>query len=159
MNVRKRMLSVIGNWLKIARLAEAKTRPLPRRLKILNWGPNNPSTSGPVTVGKRSAEKLLANQRARGAERVLIDYNHCTVEGAPEHVRRRQSGEPALVFGSGRVNLIEGEGVWLEDVEWTAEGVKQARRYEDMNPAFSFDCGEVDFINSVALATIYGRTA
>jgi len=150
-NLHERIFSVVSGWIVAARLAAAKTKPLPKRIRILNWGTNNPSTSGPVSVGKLSAERLLANQRLRGAERVLIDYNHCTVEGSPEYVRRRKLGEPALVFGSGRVNLIEGSGVWLECVEWFAEGVKHARRFEDINPAFLFECGEVDFIHSVAL--------
>ena len=142
-------LAALGAAWRLGKM-EAESRALPRRIKILGWG-SNPSTGGPVRVGDKSAAVLLANQRQRGAERVPIDYNHCTVPGSPENIRRRQRGERALIFGSGRVNLIEGDGIWLEDVEWTPEGVKQARAFKDANGAFTWDCGEVDFVRSVAL--------
>jgi hypothetical protein len=44
-----------------------------------------------------------------------------------------------------------GEGVFLEDVEWTPLGVANARNYEDLSPAAHQTDGEIDFIHSVAL--------
>ena len=123
---------------------------LPRRIKILNWGAN-PSTSGKVRVGEKSAEKLAANQLRHDLERVALDYNHCTVPGSAEYKRFRKAGRAPIIFGYGRVNLIPGDGVWLEDMEWTQVGLREARNFVDLAPAFTFESGEVDFIHSVAL--------
>src|ERR1039458_1712052 len=78
---------------------------LPLRIKILTWGAN-PSTSGKVRVGEKSAEKLAANQLRHDLERVALDYNHCTVPGSEEFEKFRENGQAPIIYGSGRVNLI-----------------------------------------------------
>ena len=129
-----------------------KGGPLPGRLKIFNWG-ENASTKGTFTVGNKSAERLAANQRALGYERVALEYNHCSVPGSPEYEKLMENGQPPIIFGYGRPHLIAGDGLYLEEMEWTPLGVERARNFEDLSPAAAFDCGEIDFIHSVALTT------
>jgi hypothetical protein len=75
------------------------------------------------------------------------------VEGSPEYVK----GQPKAIFGYGTVKANAGEGVFLENIEWTPLGVANARNYEDLSPAaHAAPCGvppenQVDFIHSVAL--------
>lgn len=123
-----------------------KGERLPERIKIFAWGDNG-STKGIFRAGNLTAQLLAANQRALGFERVAIDYNHCTVEGSPEYVK----GQPKAIFGYGTVVAKEGEGVFLEQIEWTPLGVANARNYEDLSPAAHQANGEIDFIHSVAL--------
>lgn len=123
-----------------------KAEKLPERIKIFAWGDNS-STKGVFRAGDRTAALLSANQRALGFERVAIDYNHCTVEGSPEYVK----GQPKAIFGYGTVVARPGDGVFLEQIEWTPLGAANARNYEDLSPAAHQTDGEVDFIHSVAL--------
>jgi hypothetical protein len=119
---------------------------LPTRIKVFAWG-DNPSTKGNFCVGEGTAKTLSANQHALGFDRVAIDYNHCTVEGSPEYVK----GQPKAIFGYGRPNVVKGDGIYLEDIEWTPLGAKNARNYEDLSPAAHQEDGQIDFIHSVAL--------
>ena len=124
-----------------------KSDKLPTRLKVMEWG-DNPSTKGTFKIGQNTADILPLNQRALGFERVAIDYNHVTVPGSPEY----QKGAVPAVFGYGRPAVVKGEGLFLEDVEWTPLGLLNARNFEDLSPApHTDDSNEVDFIHSVAL--------
>ncbi len=129
-----------------------KSDTLPTRIKIFNWG-DNPSTKGNFKVGERSLERLAARQRSFGYERVALDYNHCSVPGSPEHEQLFQAGQPPIIFGYGRPHLVKDDGLYLEDMEWTPLGAEKARNFEDLSPAASAECGEIDFIHSVALTT------
>jgi hypothetical protein len=122
---------------------------LPGRIKILNWGVNE-STKGAFRVGEQTAAVLEANQRALGYERVAIDFNHASVPGSEDY----EKGKPPAIFGYGRVKVLRGDGVWLEDIVWTPMGREHARNYEDLSPAIHVapgEEGEVDFVHSVAL--------
>jgi hypothetical protein len=122
---------------------------LPERIKIFNWG-ENPSIKGTFHAGEHTLAVLEANQRALGYERVAIDYNHCTVPGAPDH----QAGKPPAVFGYGRPRVVKDDGIYLEDVTWTPLGLEHARNYEDLSPAVAPGAsGEIELIHSVALTT------
>ncbi len=127
-------------------------KELPGRIKIFNWG-ENPSTKGIFSLGEKSLEALAANQRARGYERVALDYNHCSVPGSPEYDALLKNGQPPIIFGYGRPNLVRGDGLYLEEMEWTPLGLEKARNFEDLSPAAAAECGEIDFIHSVALTT------
>lgn len=128
---------------------------LPTRIKLLNWG-ENPSIKGTVRVGQQSLESLAANQRARGFERVALDYNHCSVPGTEEYEKLLKAGQPPIIFGYGRPNIVSGDGLYLEEVQWTPLGADKARNFEDLSPAVpqaALDAGELDFVHSVALTT------
>jgi hypothetical protein len=127
-----------------------KSDTLPTRIKILNWGDND-STKGNFRVGQRTLEKLAANQRAIGFERVALDFAHCSIEGSEEHKNLLTLGRPPMIFGYGRPNVVAGEGVYLEEMKWTPLGVESARQFEDLSPAVHDVLGEVDFVHSVAL--------
>jgi len=47
--------------------------------------------------------------------------------------------------------VVAGEGLFLEDMEWTPLGVQSARNFEDLSPALHDEKGEVTFLHSVAL--------
>ncbi len=127
-----------------------KSDTLPPRIKILDWGLND-TIKGDFKVTQKTVEKLAANQRALGFERVALDYNHCSIVGTPEHEELAKNGRPPMIFGYGRPNAIPGDGVWLEDLAWTPLGVDCARQFEDISPALQDERGEVTFIHSVAL--------
>ena len=123
---------------------------LPARLKIFHWGAN-PTIDGPITAGDQTARLLAANQARLGYERVAIDFDHCTVAGTPAHRALTAAGQPPLIFGYGRVNVVPGDGIWLEEITWTPLGVQHARNFEDLSPAVKEADGEIVLIHSVAL--------
>jgi hypothetical protein len=130
-----------------------KSDNLPGRIKVLNWG-DNPSTQGTFSVGRKTLDVLPANQRQFGFERVALDWNHCTESAAPAHKELLASGQPPIVFGYGRPAVVEGDGIWLEDMEWTPDGQRSARNFEDLSPAVAAgEDGQVYFLSSVALVT------
>jgi hypothetical protein len=129
---------------------------LPRRIKILSYGANL-FPNGKVMVGEKSEEHLAANQLRNGLERVVIDFDHCTVHGSEKFKEFQKEGRTPIIYGSGRVNLIPGDGVWLEDMEWTPVGLRTACNFEDMALAFTVASGEVDLICSAAVPDARGH--
>ena len=129
-----------------------KGESLPSRIKLMAWG-DNASIKGNYRVGDTSAKELAANQRRLGYERVALDLDHCSVQGSPEHLRLLKLGQPPIIFGYGRPNVIPGDGLWLEEMEYTPLGATSARNFEDLSPAVKDANGEVVFIGSVALTT------
>jgi hypothetical protein len=123
---------------------------LPSRLQLLKWGPND-TTKGTYVVGQRTANELAANQRELGFERVAVDFNHCSVPSSAEYEALQKLGQPPMIFGYGRPAVVAGEGLFLEDMEWTPLGVQSARNFEDLSPALHDEGGEVIFLHSVAL--------
>ncbi len=121
---------------------------LPKRLKILNWGPNE-STKGTVLLDAQSAAAFDANQRALGVEKIAIDYEHMTVPGSPAY---RESKEPRPVAGYATPRIVPGEGLFLENIEWTTSGKADAKNFADLSPATRLDKqGRVVFLHSTAL--------
>jgi hypothetical protein len=123
-------------------------KELPGRLKVLGWG-RNEATSGAVILDEVSARLLPGNQREAGFEDVVVDFEHNTVEGAPEWLR---TSEPRDVAGYGRVEVVPGEGLYLANVAWTPSGERSARNYADLSPAVYIDEERrVLFLHSVGL--------
>jgi phage I-like protein len=121
---------------------------LPTRLKLLNWGANE-STKGLVIVGLKTLSALPATQRELGFERVALDFEHNTVPGTRAYA---ESKEPRPVAAYGTVRVIEGEGLFFENLTWTPEGLASARNFEDLSPAVrQDDGGEVVFVHSAGL--------
>ena len=127
-----------------------KSPLLPPRLQLLKWGAND-TTKGVYTVNQTTEKVLAANQRALGFERVAVDFNHCSVPGSPDYEALLKLGQPPIIFGYGRPAVVAGEGLFLEDMEWTPLGVQSARNFEDLSPALHDEKGEVTFLHSVAL--------
>jgi phage I-like protein len=103
---------------------------LPKRLKLLNWG-NNETQKGvfPLSVDPAAFESF---QRRNALERVAIDFEHNTVPGSEMYLA---SEEPRKVAGYGRPVVLRGDGLYLEDIVWTPEGIKHALNYEDISAA------------------------
>jgi hypothetical protein len=127
-----------------------KGQTLPSRLKIFGWGENE-TTKGNFRVGAKTAANLSANQKAGGYERVAIDFDHCTVPGTPGRAELIAAGQPPLIFGYGRPVAVAGEGMFLEDIQWTPLGAQHAKNFEDISPAVQDDAGEITLVHSVAL--------
>lgn len=118
---------------------------LPARLKLLNWGVNK-TTKGPVSVGDRTAASLAAMQAQYGYDRVAIDYEH---QSLPKHKNFKEAPREYAAYGV--PSVIPGDGLYLESIQWTPSGVKNARNYMDLSPAPLLEEGEVVFLHSVAL--------
>lgn len=121
---------------------------LPTRLKVLPWGESE-STKGRVVVGLETLSALPAMQRTLGFERVALDWEHGTVPGTTAY---KESAEPRSVAAYGTVCVVEGEGLFLDNLVWTPEGKAKAMNFEDLSPAVKQNkAGEVLFCHSVAL--------
>ena len=121
---------------------------LPTRIKLLNWGKNE-TVKGPVILDDASVAAFSANQRARGFDRVALDYEHNTIEGSPEYERTK---EPRDVAGYGTPEMVQGDGLYLSAIDWTPSGRASAKNFSDLSPAPSLDKNRrVIFLHSVAL--------
>lgn len=118
---------------------------LPKRLKLLNWGTND-SKKGPIVVGQLTLSSLAARQAEYGFDRIGIDYEHQSVPGHPNFLP-----PPREYAAYGVPTVVEGEGLFLEDIEWTPSGNGKARNYIDLSPTPLIENGEVVFLHSVAL--------
>ena len=108
-----------------------RTKPLPERIRLLKWGLNE-STEGPVVVNEHTLRSFAATQRRIGRERVPLDFEHNTVEGTPEYNR---TSEPRPIAAMGTPVVIPGEGLFLEQLTYTATGQANADQYEDLSAA------------------------
>lgn len=123
-------------------------KDLPRRLKVLDWG-ENASLKGPVRVGTLTVEQLPLVQPRKGWDRIALDYEHNTLPGTPEFER---SKEPRAVAAFGVAVVVEGDGLYLDDLQWTPHGEQFAREYVDLSPTpLQTADGTVIGLHSVAL--------
>lgn len=121
---------------------------LPSRIKILNWG-RNESVRGDILLDEVSTQHLSINQRKHGCEKVALDFEHNTAKGSEEYNRTK---EPRAVAAYGIPRVTHGDGLYLDNVEWTPEGHANAKNYADLSPAIAMDKdGRVTFLASVAL--------
>ncbi|NQT91947.1 MAG: hypothetical protein HQ559_04230 [Lentisphaerae bacterium] len=126
------------------------SKDLPKRLKFLDWGENKTIPNrGRVSVSALTAESLPGFQEEKGWDRVALDYEHNTLPGTPAFKR---SEEPRPVAAYGVVVCVAGDGVFLDDLQWTPHGEKFAREYIDLSPApVQTTDGTVVGVHSVAL--------
>jgi len=120
---------------------------LPGRIKILNWG-ENPNCHGKrVFVGPLFVKCL--NAETYPFRKVALDFEHNTFPGT---VAYKESTEPRPVAGFGTVEVVDGEGVFLNVTAWTPEGEKMAANYTDVSAgALTDDAGNLVAVSSVAL--------
>lgn len=120
---------------------------LPTELRVLKSG-DNESTKGIVRVGNKTRTLLPLNQKQQGFDRIALDFEHNTVPGTRAY---KESSEPRPVAAYGVAQLRD-DGIWLTNLDWTPDGVKNARNFIDLSPAPSMDeNNEVIFLHSVAL--------
>ena len=111
------------------------SKELPKKLKILNWGRND-TNDGPVYLTSQTLQVFDSYQKRAGRDKaVAIDFDHYTVAGSKEYV----AGQPKSIAGYGDPVIIEGDGLYLYNVEWTPLGKKNARNYKDLSPAAVID--------------------
>ncbi len=121
---------------------------LPTRLKLMSWG-NNPGAKGNFILNSVSAAQLPGNQLAVNFDRVPLDFEHNTVKGSESY-----KGEPCPVAGHGTPELIAGDGLYLNSIEWTDEGRKYVggRHYIDLSPTILTNAKrEVTLLHSAAV--------
>lgn len=122
-------------------------RPLPNRIKILNWG-ENPNCHGKrVFVGPLFAKCLGAETYPY--RKVALDFEHNTFPGTAAY---KESKEPRPVAGFGTIEAVEGDGVYITMSNWTPEGEKMAANYADVSAGAVTDKdGNLVAVASVAL--------
>ena len=124
-----------------------KSKDLPTRIKLFNWGANDTASEGKFIVGKKTLDSLAANKAAHGFDRIALDYNHNSLKGHPNF-----QPDPRKVAAYGVPVVIEGEGLFLDSLSWTPSGQENALEYSDLSPTVARDAsGEVTFIHSAAL--------
>lgn len=114
----------------------------------MSWG-DNPGAKGNFILNGTSLAQLPKNQKASGFDRVALDFEHNTVKGSSAY-----KGEPVLVAGHGTPDLVSGVGLFLNNIEWTAEGRQfvGGRHYIDLSPTILTNSArEVTFLHSAAV--------
>lgn len=121
---------------------------LPQRVKILAWGRNEVRPGGQVIlVDDQVATSLSANQELVGIDKVPMDYEH---QSFPTH--RNYMPDPRHSPGSGRIEVVPGDGVYLCGISYTPSGVEHAASYQDVSAVVHHDAeGRPLWISSVAL--------
>lgn len=121
---------------------------LPQRVKILGWGENLGRTTGArILVDEHVAKTLSANQELMAIERVPLDYEHQSVQGHPNYLR-----DPRHSPGSGVIEVVVGEGVFLSAMDYTPNGETHAADYLDVSGVVHLDKNQRPlWISSVAL--------
>lgn len=121
---------------------------MPTRLRVLKWGANT-GTKGLFVLNVAAALLIAQNQAATNFDKVALDFEHNSVKGSPTY-----TGEPVTVAGHGTPRVVEGDGLYLESIEWTDEGKKfvGGGHYIDLSPTVMKNgADEVTFLHSVAV--------
>jgi hypothetical protein len=125
------------------RVAADDKGDLPDRLLVVPWGENK-TRKGLVVCNATTVAELANNQAREKFDRVAFDFDHNTVKpGIPE---------PKKVAGYGTPEIVDGEGVYLSAIEYTADGKEllAGGHYPDISPAVLRNAkGEVIFLHSV----------
>jgi phage I-like protein len=121
---------------------------LPQRIKILGWGENLGRTTGArILVDEHVAQTLSANQERVAIEQVPMDYEHQSVKGHPNFKE-----DPRHSPGAGKIEVVAGEGVYLSNITYTANGETHAPDYLDVSGVIHLDhAGRPLWVSSVAL--------
>lgn len=128
-------------------LAAGDGAKLPTRMKVLGWG-DNPNCQGrKVVVGRKLVESMAAPTYA--FKQIALDYEHntCPLSSAYKH-----SQEPRPVAAFLSVDVVEGEGVFVDVDRWTPSGAENAHNYCDLSATPLMDAeGNVVAVVAVAL--------
>lgn len=121
---------------------------LPTRFLVLPWGTND-TAKGPVILNATSLTELPKMAAKMNWDRVVLDFDHNTVPGSPTY-----KGEPAPIAANGKLELVEGEGLFFLASNYTPEGKQYAAggHYGDVSPVVILnEANEVIGCQSVAL--------
>jgi len=113
-------------------LSALNAKELPTRLLILKWGENLNAKYAPIIVNERTAEQMPKLNKRLMLDRVPIDFEHNTIEGTEAFEREN---EPRKVAGYCTPVVVPGEGIWLDDIEWTQDGIDNFQNYADISAA------------------------
>ena len=106
---------MLTKFLALASAGKLDGKEVPTRLLIVPWDKTE-TNQGPVICNATTAGELPANQARRKRDRIALDFQHNTVEGSQLH-----KGEPAKVAAFASLEIVEGEGSYLTNIEWTPE--------------------------------------
>jgi hypothetical protein len=110
--------------------------PLPKRLRLFKLGKNETS-QGDFVVTEETIAQLSAMQRKLGRERVPIGFEHNIDEGSVEFAR---TSEPRQIAAKGATVLgVPGQGIDLDNIDWTGLGAQRIGDFEDISPTPLFD--------------------
>lgn len=126
------------------------TQELPKRLQVGRWGTNE-STKGKVIVNERTAKILPLLQRITGYDTIALDFEHNTLPGSDAY---KADKEPRKIAANGVPVVVPGEGLFVEQLDWTPEGAAaySGKHFPDLSPAVKLeDDGTVIFMHSSAL--------
>lgn len=124
------------------------SKGLPEKLKLLNWGKNRLNTGEDVVIDEVSVKVFGDNQRKMGRETVPIDYDHHTVAGTAAYAKAK-TGDP--LAGYARPYVVQGEGLFVDQVSTTPHGLTAAANYKDLSPTPLMDGNRVIGMHSLAL--------
>lgn len=138
----------------LLRSVYASTAPsgsaLPGRICVGKWG-RNKSVKQDYIINETTLRALPVTQKALGFDTVDLDFNHNTVPGSPAFKAEK---EPRLRAGYGALEVVPGEGVFLNLNRYTPQGESALKdgQVHDLSPAIiTNSAGEVIFMHSVAL--------
>jgi phage I-like protein len=130
--------------------SDSKTATNCQPVCLLCHGARSRPIKDPSYVNATTARELPANQARRKRDRVALDFQHNTVDGSQFY-----KGEPAKIAAFASLEIVEGEGIYLSNIEWTPDGKAFAAdgHYPDLSPAIiTNDKGEVMLVYSAGLA-------
>jgi len=128
-----------------ARGADGK---LPTRMKVLDWG-ENPNVNGPPVIVNERLAQIFAMD-ANIFKEVDLDFEHNTVPGTAAYKAAR---EPRPIAGRCGVDIVPGDGVYINVIRYTTEGETNADHYSELSPTPVVDpaTNEALLLTSVAL--------
>jgi hypothetical protein len=121
---------------------------LPARFLVFPWG-SQQTALGTVICNETTLATLSAFNLSKNWDRPALDFEHSSVPGSPTY-----QGEPVKVAGYGTLEVVQGEGIFLNMSSWTAEGREYAAggHYGDLSPTVKTnDRNEIVGLHSVAL--------
>lgn len=125
----------------------SKPGTLPSRIKLFSSGKHE-TAKGQVILNA-TTERLFGDfQKQMNWLDVPGDFEHCTVPGSASY-----KGEPAMIAGNFTVDLVAGDGIYANLVNWTPEGRHFVGNghYRDISPSVVLnDANEIVGLHSFA---------
>ena len=113
---------------------------LPRVLKLFRFG-DNATDQGTFKVTNRTVDAIQKQVEGGVHDRVLIDFEHNSVEGSPKY-----QPPPRVHAGVGLVSCSAQDGLVIKDITWTPDGERFARNYPDISPVVPYDKATMEVV-------------
>jgi len=101
----------------------------PDRIRVMPWGKTEARDDYFVVTPSAVASMKNRNQKAR-RDRIRIDREHATA--FVPAVKRN----PKDILGYGDFEVVDGEGIFLANIQWTDSGRENWKALPDVSPAF-----------------------